>query len=162
MLFAIGSQVAHPQKQVACIVGDGAVGLNIQEFDTMVRHNLPVLTIVLNNKAWGMCVHGQQSMFGDNRLVVTKLGECRYEQVAEGFGCDGALVDKLEDLGPAVKQALASNRPACINVITDLDAVFGDTSSSKASKTPTKKPSNKNPDKKEDVEMPFYDNLKQE
>jgi acetolactate synthase-1/2/3 large subunit len=158
MPFAIGSQVAHPQKQVVCIVGDGAVGLNIQEFDTMVRHNLPVLTIVLNNKAWGMCVHGQQSMFGDNRLVVTKLGECRYEQVAEGFGCDGAFVDKLEDLGTAVKQALASNRPTCINVITDLDAVFGDTSSSsKAAKKPSKKSN-----KKEDVEMPYYDNLKQE
>jgi acetolactate synthase-1/2/3 large subunit len=151
MPFAIGSQVAHPDKRVVCVVGDGAAGLNIQEFDTMVRHNLPVLTIVLNNKAWGMCVHGQQSMFGGNRLVVTTLGECRYDKVAEGFGCHGAHVEELEHIAAAVEAALASGKPACVNIMTDLEAVFGDTSS-RDNKPKAASDS--------DIEMPYYDNLK--
>jgi len=162
MPFAIGSQVAHPDKRVVCIVGDGSVGLNIQEFDTMVRHNLPVVTIVLNNKAWGMCVHGQQAMFGANRLVVTTLGESRYDKVAEGFGCFGAFVDSLDEIGPAVRQALDSGRAACVNVITDLEAVYGDTgtareqpvSESRSEKTPAGRTS--------EIEMPYYDNLQQD
>lgn len=157
MPFAMGAQVAHPGKRVVCIVGDGSVGLNIQEFDTMVRHNLPVLTIVLNNKAWGMCVHGQRSMFGGNRLVVTTLGESRYDRVAEGFGCFGVFADSLEGIRGAVEAALASGKPACINVITDLEAVYGDTN---AGKEAAGKPEPAPAKASDDIEMPYYDNLK--
>jgi acetolactate synthase-1/2/3 large subunit len=153
MPFAIGAQVAHPDKRVVCIVGDGAAGLNIQEFDTMVRHNLPVLTIVLNNKAWGMCVHGQQAMYGANRLVVTTLGSGRYDRVAEGFGCWGTYVDTAEDVRRAVTQALATKRPACINIMTDIDAVFGATQARPATKTQPAGP-------KDEITMPYYDSLK--
>ena len=158
MPFAIGSQVAHPDRRVVCIVGDGSAGLNIQEFDTMVRHNLPVVTIVLNNKAWGMCVHGQRSMFGSNRLVVTTLGECRYDKVADGFGCHSAFVDDLDAIAAAVEEALASNRPACINIITDLEAVYGDTSSSDGSAESARPAARK----RDDIEMPYYDNLERD
>jgi acetolactate synthase-1/2/3 large subunit len=156
MPFAMGAQIAHPDRRVVCIVGDGAVGLNVQEFDTMVRHDLPVVTVVLNNKAWGMCVHGQQSMYGGNRLVVTKLGEGRYEQVAEGFGCFGAYVERPADVGAAVRKALASNRPACVNIVTDLDAVFGVTPQAEAAAKTAKA------EKRDEIEMPYYDNLKDE
>jgi len=121
--FAIGAQVAHPERRVAVITGDGSLGFHLQEFDTLVRHDLPVLTIVLNNKAWGMCVHGQQAMFGANRLVVTQLGDARYDRAAEGLGCHGEYVERAEDIGPAIARALASGRPACVNILTDLDAV---------------------------------------
>ena len=149
--FAIGAQVANPSKRVVVIVGDGSVGFNIQEFDTMVRHNLPIVTIVLNNKAWGMCVHGQQSMFGENRLVVTTLADARYEKVAEGFGCYGEYVEDAAQVGEAVRRALDSGLPACINVITDLEAVLGDTEGARITRRT---------DKKSEIEMPYYDNLK--
>jgi acetolactate synthase I/II/III large subunit len=119
--FAIGAQLAHPNRRVAVITGDGSVGFNLQEFDTLVRHRLPVITVVLNNKAWGMCVHGQQAMYGDNRLVATRLGDARYDLAAAGLGCHGEYVEHLDDVGPAVQRALVSGQPACINVITDLD-----------------------------------------
>lgn len=156
MPFAMGAQIAHPDRRVVCIVGDGAVGLNVQEFDTMVRHDLPIVTVVLNNKAWGMCVHGQQSMYGGNRLVVTTLGEGRYDQVAEGFGCFSAYVERPGDVAAAMREALASNRPACINIITDLDAVFGVTPEAEASAKAAKA------GKRDEIEMPYYDNLKDE
>jgi acetolactate synthase-1/2/3 large subunit len=156
MPFAIGAQIANPDRRVICVVGDGAVGLNIQEFDTMVRHNLPIVTIVLNNKAWGMCVHGQAAMFGGNRLVVTELGESRYDLVAEGFGCYGAFAERPDQVREAVAAALASGRPACVNILTDLDIVFGPPGKSA-------KPADSEvvDDGSGEIEMPYYDNLKE-
>jgi acetolactate synthase-1/2/3 large subunit len=160
MPFAIGSQIAHPDRRVVVIVGDGSAGLNIQEFDTMVRHELPIVTVVLNNKAWGMCVHGQQAMFGSNRLVVTQLGDGRYDLVAEGFGCHGEYVQKGDDIGAAVRRALDSGQPACINVITDLDAAYGDTGQREA-RAPVAKETEAEPAAEEEksIEMPYYEKL---
>ena len=121
--FAIGAQVAHPDSRVAVITGDGSMGFHLQELDTLVRHGLPVVTIVLNNKAWGMCVHGQQAMYGGNRLVATRLGDARYDLAAAGLGCHGEHVERVEDIAPAVERALASGMPACIDIIVDLDAI---------------------------------------
>jgi acetolactate synthase-1/2/3 large subunit len=136
-------------------VGDGAAGLNIQEFDTMVRHNLPIVTIVLNNKAWGMCVHGQAAMFGGNRLVVTELGDSRYDLVAEGFGCYSAYAERPDQVRAAVAAALASGRPACVNILTDLDVVFGPPGKSeKSAKSDVARGDSG------EIEMPYYDNLK--
>lgn len=121
--FAIGAQLAHPERRVAVITGDGSFGFNLQELDTLVRHELPVITIVLNNKAWGMCVHGQQAMYGGNRLVATRLGDARYDLAARGLGCYGERAERLADIAPALQRALASGLPACIEIATDLDAV---------------------------------------
>ena len=57
--MAIGAQIAHPQQRVVHITGDGAMDFNIQGFDTQVRHGLPVLTVVCNNRLWGMSAQGQ-------------------------------------------------------------------------------------------------------
>ena len=149
MPFAVGAKLANPDKAVVVIVGDGSAGFNVQEFDSMVRHDLPVITVVLNNKAWGMCVHGQQAMFGDNRLVVTQLAEARYEVVAEGFGCDGEMIEDLADVGPAIERAVASGRPACLNIIVDLSAVPGDTEGKEIKKV----------ESEDKIAMPYYEDL---
>jgi acetolactate synthase I/II/III large subunit len=119
MPFAIAAKVAHPGRQVVCVVGDGSVGLNFAEFDTMVRHKLNVVTVVNNDTQWGMSLHGQQLIYGEDRTVGTALGPTRYDLAAAGFGCYSELVEKPDDLVPAIQRALASNRPACLNVMTD-------------------------------------------
>jgi acetolactate synthase-1/2/3 large subunit len=119
MPFAIAAQVAHPERRVVCIVGDGSVGLNFSEFDTMVRHGLPIVTVVNNDQLWGMSAHGQDLIYGKNRRVVTELGDTRYEAAAAGFGCHAEHVVEPQDLVPALERALASGRPACVNVMTD-------------------------------------------
>ena len=81
-----------------------------------------VVTVVLNNKAWGMCVHGQQSMYGGNRVVATRLADARYDLAAAALGCHGEHVERAEEIAPAVERALASGRPACIEILVDLDA----------------------------------------
>lgn len=121
--YAIGAKVAHPGRQVVVIVGDGSVGLNIAEFDTMVRHDLAITTVVINNQSWGASVHGQEAFYGNNRLVVSELGEVAYHQVAAGFGCHAEFVERIEELTPALRRALTSGRPACLNVMVDRDAV---------------------------------------
>lgn len=121
--MAIGAQRAFPQKRVVLITGDGAAGFHIQEFDTMVRHGLPVLTIVFNNRAWGMSIHGQEAMYGRNAHVITELADTNYHSVAQAFGCHGERIERLEDVGPAVERALASGRPACLNIEVDREAV---------------------------------------
>jgi acetolactate synthase I/II/III large subunit len=121
--MAIGAQRAFPDKRVALITGDGAAGFHIQEFDTMVRHGLPIVTVVFNNRAWGMSIHGQEAMYGRNAHVITELADTNYNAVAQAFGCHGERVDRLEDVAPAITRALLSGKPACVNVIVDREAV---------------------------------------
>ena len=118
--LAMGAQVAHPKRQVLCLVGDGAIGFTIAEFDTMVRRNLPVVAVVMNNHSWAASQHFQEIVSGKNRLNATELRDANYHEVAEAFGCYGQRVTEIDDLGPAIKAAFASGKPACINVSIDL------------------------------------------
>ena len=119
MPFAIAAQVAHPEKRVICVLGDGAVGFNFAEFDTMVRHQLPVVVVVNNDQQWGMSAHGQDLIYGQGHRVVTDLANTRYDLAAAGFGCHAEHVVEPGDLLPALERALASGKPACVNVVTD-------------------------------------------
>ena len=161
MPFAIAAQVAHPDHQVICIVGDGSVGLNFAEFDTMVRHDLPIAVIVNNDQQWGMSAHGQDLIYGKNRRVVTDLAPTRYDLAAAGFGCHAEHVVEPADLVPALERSFASHRPSCVNVMTDpaviapvtLAMVGSGGSSSKRSKE------KKESSSKEGIPLPYYDDL---
>lgn len=110
--WAIGAQRAEPARRIVQITGDGAVGFHIQELDTMVRHGLPIVTVVLSNDTWGMSIHGQDAVFGSGNDIITRLAPTRYERVAEAFGGYGERVEQLADVGPVVRRALDSGRPA--------------------------------------------------
>jgi len=117
--FALAAKAARPDETVVVISGDGSMGFNIMEFDTAVRHNLPFVCVVNNDQAWGMIKHGQEICYGEQRLIGSELGRVHYEKVAEALGGYGEFVEKDEDIAPAVKRALASGKPACVNVMTD-------------------------------------------
>ncbi len=117
--FSIGAQRAHPHQLVVSVTGDGGLGFNIQEFDTMVRHRLPILTIVMNNAAWGMSQSGQDIIYGRNRRTAVALRDTDYDKVAVAFGGFGARVEREMDIAAAIGQAIASGKPACVNIITD-------------------------------------------
>ena len=121
--FALSAKLARPDEAVVLLTGDGSIGLNFAEFDTAVRHGLPIVCVVNNDQAWGMCKHEQVVRLGRERVVGTELGATRYEKAAEAFGVYGQLVERPEEIRPALDRALASGRPACINVMTDPDAV---------------------------------------
>jgi len=121
--FGLAAKLAHPDEPVLVLTGDGSVGLNFAEFDTAVRHNLPVVVVVNNDQAWGMCKHEQMVRRGRDRIVATELGPTRYEKAAEAFGVHAELVEDGSQVTPAIERAFASGRPACINVMTDPDAI---------------------------------------
>ena len=120
MGFAIGAQLARPGKRVVQIAGDGAVGFHLQDLDTMVRRRLPIVTVVLNNRVWGMSLHGQQLLYGEDYDAISRLSdETSYARIAEGFGCHAETVKRAADVAPAMQRALDSGRPALIDVHTD-------------------------------------------
>jgi len=157
MPFAIAAQVAHPERRVICVVGDGSVGLNFAEFDTMVRHNLPIVTVVNNDQQWGMSAHGQDLIYGEGHRMVTELSPTRYDLAAAGFGCHAEHVERPRDLAPALQRALAAGKPACVNVMTDpaviapvTIAMVGSAKASDALK-----------EGDERVQIPYYEDLEQ-
>lgn len=116
--LAIGAQTAHPKRPVLCLAGDGAVGFTIAEFDTLARHRLPVVVVVMNNRSWAASQHFQE-MIG-NPVTGTQLSGARYDEVAAALGCEGRRIVDAKELGPAIRQAFASGRPTCLNVEIDV------------------------------------------
>jgi acetolactate synthase-1/2/3 large subunit len=117
--FAMAAKLAHPDKPVIVLNGDGSFGFNSMEFDTAVRHNIPIICVVNNDCAWGMIKHSQRMSLGEDRCTCAELGMRHYEKMVEGLGGYGELVTKDEDIIPAIKRAVDSGKPACINVVTD-------------------------------------------
>ena len=121
--YAMAAKLAHPDRQVLLLSGDGAFGFSAMEFDTMVRHRIPVVCVVGNNGIWALEKHPMQSMLGMS--IAADLGtRTRYDRVVEALGGYGELVDRPDEIRPALERAFKSGVPACINVICDPDAEY--------------------------------------
>ena len=118
MGYAMAARVAHPDKQVVLLSGDGAIGFNGMDVDSLVRHNLPVVIVVGNNGIWGLEKHPMQAIYGYD-VAADLQPECRYDDVVRALGGAGEMVTKPGDLGPALGRAMASGVPYLVNVITD-------------------------------------------
>jgi acetolactate synthase-1/2/3 large subunit len=115
---AIAARLARPDKQVVLLVGDGAFGFSAMEFDTMVRHRLPVVAVMGNNNAWGLEKHPMEMMFGWS--VAADLNpNARYDKVVEALGGHGEYVTAPGEIGPALRRAFDSGLPALVNVACD-------------------------------------------
>jgi acetolactate synthase-1/2/3 large subunit len=111
---AIALQLAKKDEPVVLITGDGSLGFYIAEMDTLVRHELPVVIIVGNDAGWGLERELQGEMCGST--VACELRRTRYDVVMQGFGGEGETIDRLDQVGPAVRRAFASRRPYLLNV----------------------------------------------
>ncbi|MDH4366416.1 MAG: thiamine pyrophosphate-dependent enzyme, partial [Acidimicrobiia bacterium] len=116
MPFALAAQLAHPDRRVLIIYGDGSFGLNGFEFDTAVRFGLPIVGVVGNDAAWGQMIRPQATVYGQDRIVATELNMTRYDKVVEALGGHGEHVTTPDQIGPALRRALASGKPALVNV----------------------------------------------
>ena len=117
--FALSAKLAHPDKKVFVLCGDGSFGLNAMEFDTALRHDLPIVCVLSNDGCWGMIRHGLEKVYGPDRMVGCDLPQRNYEKVVEALGGHGELVTEPSEIAPAIERALASGKPACVNVLTD-------------------------------------------
>jgi len=116
--FAMAAQIARPGKKVLILHGDGAFGLNGMEFESMVRQQLPVVSIIGNDGAWGQIKHPQKAILGHATAAELSPG-IRYDKMVEALGGYGELVQRPEDIRPALERAFTSGLPACINVLID-------------------------------------------
>ena len=118
--FALGAAAARPQSEVWIIFGDGACGYGLVEFDTFVRHRIPVIAVVGNDAAWTQIAREQVKMLKDD--VSTVLARTDYHKVAEGFGAAGILVTKNTEVPAALEHARGiarTGRPVLVNVWLD-------------------------------------------
>ena len=123
--YALAGKLADPKRPIVVISGDGSFGFSAMEFDTAVRHNLPVVTVISNDGGWGQIRRVQKQNFGPDRVIGCDLVGCqRYDLMVEALGGFGILVEKLADLRPALDAAFESGKPACVNVKTDPNAMF--------------------------------------
>jgi acetolactate synthase-1/2/3 large subunit len=120
---AIGAKVAHPDRQVCLLLGDGAFGFAGIEFDTMARHGLGVVGVMGNNGIWALEHHPMKFLYGYS-VAAELRPETRYDQMVEALGCDGILVREPGELRPALERAFASGRPTLVNVLTDPEVVY--------------------------------------
>jgi acetolactate synthase-1/2/3 large subunit len=112
--FALGAAVAAPQRPVFVIMGDGGFGWHGMEYDTLIRHELPAVGIVFNNAGFT----GRPAAMGTGR----ELGFQRYDLMVAGFGGHGEFVERPGDIAPALQRAIASGKPALVNICVDPDA----------------------------------------
>jgi acetolactate synthase-1/2/3 large subunit len=118
--FALGAALARPGSEVWIVFGDGACGYGLVEFDTFVRHGIPVIALVGNDAGWTQIAREQVKMLHDD--VATVLARTNYHDVAAGFGAEGILVKAQGEIPAALVRAreLAhSGKPVLLNVWLD-------------------------------------------
>ena len=118
--FALGAATTRPGREVWIVFGDGACGFGLTEFDTFVRHGIPVIAVVGNDAGWTQIAREQVKMLHDD--VATVLARTAYHEVAAGFGAAGLLVRRMDEVPRALQQArelARQGRPVLVNVWLD-------------------------------------------
>lgn len=127
---ALGAAEAFPDRQVYCIIGDGAFGMHPQEIETAVRNNNNVIFFVVSDKQWGMVKMTQSVAKAPVKMMIKKsldpgstvnsdLQEIKYDDLARSMGAYGERVAHPDDLKPAIERSLAEGRCAVVHVDVD-------------------------------------------
>ncbi len=113
---AMGAKVARPDRPAVAYVGDGAWGMSLAEVMTCVRENIAVVAVVFNNGQWGAEKKNQIDYYG-NRFLGTNLANPSFAAVARAMGADGVTVDHPDQVGDALRAAIASGRPTVLELM---------------------------------------------
>jgi acetolactate synthase-1/2/3 large subunit len=121
--YALAAKLAHPDRQVVLLLGDGAFGFSGMEFDTLARHGVDVVGVMGNNGIWALEKHPMEFLYGYS--VAAELRPAtRYDQVVQALGCHGELVERPQDVVPALERAFSAGVPALVNVLTDPSVIY--------------------------------------
>jgi acetolactate synthase-1/2/3 large subunit len=121
--YALAAKLAHPDRQVVLMLGDGAFGFSGMEFDTLARHGVNVVGVMGNNGIWALEKHPMEFLYGYSVAADLRPGT-RYDQVVEALGGYGELVERPGDLRGALERAFSAGKPALVNVLTDPTVVY--------------------------------------
>jgi len=117
--YANAAKLLYPEKRVCLIAGDGSIGFNFMEFETAIRKRLPIVVVISNDLGWGMIRHSQEIRLGHAIEDGTYIGKVDYHKMVQALGGKGMLVERPEEIRPALEEAFASGKVSCINVMTD-------------------------------------------
>ncbi len=121
--YALAAKLAHPQRQVVLMLGDGAFGFSGIEYDTLARHGVNIVGVMGNNGIWALEKHPMEFLYGYSVAADLRPGT-RYDRMVEALGGHGELVERPSDLRGALERALGSGLPALVNVLTDPTVVY--------------------------------------
>jgi acetolactate synthase-1/2/3 large subunit len=121
--YALAAKLAHPDRQVVLLLGDGAFGFSGMEFDTLARHGVDVVGVMGNNGIWGLEKHPMEFIYGYS-VAADLRPETRYDTIVEALGGHGELVRTPDELRPALERAFSAGAPALVNVLTDPSVAY--------------------------------------
>jgi acetolactate synthase-1/2/3 large subunit len=116
--YALAAKLAHPERQVVLLLGDGAFGFSGMEYDTLARHGVAVIGVMGNNGIWGLEHHPMTFLYGYS-VAAELRPETRYDLMVEALGGHGELVREPHELRGALERAFSAGQPALVNVLTD-------------------------------------------
>jgi acetolactate synthase I/II/III large subunit len=119
---ALGAKLVHPDRPVVAVVGDGGFAMTMNGLMTALEQDIPIVTVVFNNKALGWVLHGSGPF-------AAEFKDFDHAAIARAMGCRGARVTDPAELGPALQEALAARTPTVIDVMTSLEVTFADVTS---------------------------------
>ena len=117
--LAMVARYAEPRAPIFAVLGDGTIGFHLAEFETAVRCGLPFVAVVGNDSCWNAESQIQLRAYGRDRIHHCELSSARYDRVASALGGHGEVVSHSADLPGAIDRALASEKPACLNIMTE-------------------------------------------
>jgi acetolactate synthase-1/2/3 large subunit len=126
--YATAARMAHPDRQVVLLAGDGAFGFSAIELDTLVRHKIAVVIIVGNNGIWGLEKHPMKMLYGYD-VAADLQPECHYDKLGIALGGGGETISSLKEFGPAIKRAFSAKVPYVLNILLDPQVAYPRTSS---------------------------------
>ena len=121
--YALAAKLAHPDRQVVLLLGDGAFGFAGLEYDTLARHGVDVVGVMGNNGIWALEKHPMEFLYGYS-VVADLRPETRYDEIVTALGAHGELVRAPGELRGALDRAFSAGRPALVNVLTDPSVAY--------------------------------------
>jgi len=119
---ALAAKLVHPDRPVVAVCGDGGFAMTMNGLMTAIEQDIPIITVVFNNKALGWVLHG-------SGRFAAEFNDFNHAEIAKAMGCRGVRVEDPAGLGPALREALAARAPTVIDVMTSLEVTFADITS---------------------------------
>jgi acetolactate synthase-1/2/3 large subunit len=119
---ALAAKLIHPERPVVAVCGDGGFAMTMNGLMTALQHDIPIVTVVFNNKALGWVLHGSGPF-------AAEFDDFDHAAIARAIGCRGVRVEEPAALAPALEEALAAKVPTVIDVMTSLKTTFADITS---------------------------------
>ncbi len=121
--YGLAAKLINPGRRVLVYTGDGSLGFNFMEIETSIRKKLPIVIVIENNKKWGMTSCSMKMKFKHLIPGTVEIGDPPYHKAVEALGGRGILVERSENIRPALEEAFASGVTTCINVMTDPEII---------------------------------------